>query len=100
MYVVLKIPEKNVHSLHTFRPSNIHYQFVGHYNSTILINNENRKHVSFKKKQMQTEIVFEPANDKIYTRLVCSLIRVFADRMCLLQPQWYPKKDKRESLPY
>ena len=26
------------------------------------------------------------------------LIRVFADRMCLLQPQDYPKTDKRESL--
>ena len=29
-----------------------------------------------------------------------NLIRVFADRMCLLQPQGYPKSDKREPLPY
>ena len=29
-----------------------------------------------------------------------SLIRVFADRMCLLQPPGCPKRDKREPLPY
>ena len=29
-----------------------------------------------------------------------SLIRVFADRMCLRQPPGYPKKDKREPIPY
>ena len=29
-----------------------------------------------------------------------SLIRVFADPMCLLQPQNYPKRDTREPLPY
>ena len=29
-----------------------------------------------------------------------SLIRVFADRMCLLKPPIYPKRDKREPLPY
>ena len=29
-----------------------------------------------------------------------SLIRVFADGMCLLQPQDYPKKDKWEPMPY
>ena len=30
----------------------------------------------------------------------CSLIRVFAERMCLLRPPDYPKKDKWELLPY
>ena len=30
----------------------------------------------------------------------CSLIRVFADHMCLLQPPGYPKTDKQEPLPY
>ena len=29
-----------------------------------------------------------------------SLIRVFADRVCLLQPPGCPKRDKREPLPY
>ena len=29
-----------------------------------------------------------------------SLIRVFADRICLPQPLGYPKRDERESLPY
>ena len=29
-----------------------------------------------------------------------SLIRVFTDHVCLLQPRGYPKGDKRESLPY
>ena len=29
-----------------------------------------------------------------------SLIRPFADRMCLLQPPGYPERDKREPLPY
>ena len=29
----------------------------------------------------------------------CNLISVFADRLCLLQPQGYPKKDKQEPLP-
>ena len=28
------------------------------------------------------------------------LIRVYADRMCLLQPSGYPKRDKQEPLPY
>ena len=54
----------------------------------------------------------EPAHDKPYNKTcatskdsdqpahLCSLIRVFADNMCLLQPQGYSKKDKRESLPY
>ena len=29
-----------------------------------------------------------------------NLIRVFADRMCRLKPPDYPKRDKREPLPY
>ena len=29
-----------------------------------------------------------------------SLIRVFADRMCLLQTPGYPKRDEQELLPY
>ena len=28
------------------------------------------------------------------------LIRVFADRMCLLQPPGYPKRDEQKLLPY
>ena len=28
------------------------------------------------------------------------LVRVFADRMCLVQPPGYPKRDEREPLPY
>ena len=54
---------------------------------------------------------YEPAHDKTYTKAYAtsedsdqpayprSLIRVFADRMCLLQPPGYPKGDKREPLP-
>ena len=30
----------------------------------------------------------------------CNLIRVLTNRMCLLQPPGYPKRDKQESLPY
>ena len=38
---------------------------------------------------------------KIHISLcICSLIRVFADHMCLLQPPGYPKRDKQEPLPY
>ena len=29
-----------------------------------------------------------------------SLVRVFADRTCLLQPLGFPKKDEQELLPY
>ena len=29
-----------------------------------------------------------------------SLIRLFADRTCLLQPPGYPKRDKQEPLPF
>ena len=55
---------------------------------------------------------FEPAHDKNYNKTCAtredsdqsahprSLIRVFADRMRLLQPPGYPKKDERELLPY
>ena len=54
---------------------------------------------------------FEPAHDKTYSKTCAtsedsdqpvhlySLIRIFADRMCLLQSPSYPKTDKRESLP-
>ena len=55
---------------------------------------------------------FEPERDKKYNKTCAtsedsdqpahsrSLIRVFAGRMCLLQPPSYPKTDKREPLPY
>ena len=55
---------------------------------------------------------YEPAHDKTYTTTCAtsedsdqpahsrSLIRVFADRMCLLQHPGYPKRDTREPLPY
>ena len=54
----------------------------------------------------------EPAHDKTYGKACAtsedsdqpahprSLIRVFADRMCLLQPPGDPKKDRRELLLY
>ena len=54
----------------------------------------------------------EPAHEKTYNKTCAtcedsiqpayprSLIRVFADRMCLVQPPSYPKRDKREPLPY
>ena len=56
--------------------------------------------------------IFEPAHDKAYNKTCATsedsdqpahprrLMRVFTDRMCLLQPPGYPKRDKRESLPY
>ena len=52
---------------------------------------------------------WEPAHDKTYNKTCAisegsdqpahprSLIRVFADRMCPLQPPGYPKRDKRKS---
>ena len=55
---------------------------------------------------------YEPAHDKTYSKSCTtsedsdqtahprSLIRVFADRMCLLQLPGYPKKDEREPLAY
>ena len=55
---------------------------------------------------------FEPAHDKTYNKTCAtsedsdqpahsrSLIRVFADDKCLLQPPVYSKRDKRESLLY
>ena len=54
----------------------------------------------------------EPVHDETYN-MICetsedsdqnahlrSLIRVFADRIGFLQPPGYPKRDKRDSLPY
>ena len=58
------------------------------------------------------KIVFEPAHNKTYNKTfptnedsdqpvdLRSLIRIFADCTCLLQPLGYPKKDKWELLPY
>ena len=55
---------------------------------------------------------YEPVHDKTYNKTYttsknsdqprhpCSLIRVFADCMCFLQPLPYPKRDTREALPY
>ena len=54
----------------------------------------------------------EPEHNKTYNKTCAtsedsdqpahlpSLIRVFADRMCLLQPPDYSKRDKQEPLPY
>ena len=55
---------------------------------------------------------YERVHDKNYSKTcaisqdsdqsvhLCSLIRVFADHMCLLQSPGYPKRDKGEQLPY
>ena len=55
---------------------------------------------------------FEPKHNKSYNNICVSsedsdqtahprsLIWVFADRICLLHPPSYPKRDKRKSLPY
>ena len=55
---------------------------------------------------------FEQAHDKTYNKTFAtikdsdqpvysrSLIRVLADRLCLLQPPGYPTRGKREPLPY
>ena len=40
----------------------------------------------------------QPAKTQTSLR-ICSLIRVFAYRMCLLHPSGYPKRDKQEPLP-
>ena len=54
----------------------------------------------------------EPVHNKTYNKTcatseesdqpahLCSLIRVFADGMSLLQPLGYPKRNKKEPLPY
>ena len=50
--------------------------------------------------------ITEPAHDKFTIKVVgpaktpLSLVTVFADRMRFLQPSAYPKRDKREPLPY
>ena len=57
------------------------------------------------------DYIIEPAHDKTYKTSATSedsdqpehprsLIRVFTDCMCLLQPTGYPKSDTREPLPY
>ena len=55
------------------------------------------------------DVIIEPAHDKTYNKILassedsdqpaypCSLIRVFSDLMCLLQP---PKRGKQKSLAY
>ena len=55
---------------------------------------------------------FETAHDKIYNKTFATsedsdqpahpriLFRVFADRMCLLQPTGYPRRFERELSPY
>ena len=55
--------------------------------------------------------IIESAHEKTYNKTCAtsedsdqpahprSLIRVFADRKCILQPPGYPKRDKREPLP-
>ena len=61
---------------------------------------------------LEEMLIFEPAHDKTYNKTCATsedsgqpahprrLIRVLADRMCLLQPPGYPKRDKGEVLPY
>ena len=56
--------------------------------------------------------IYESAHNKTYNKTCAtskdsdqtahprSLIRVFADHMCLLQPPGYPKRDEKEPLPY
>ena len=68
------------------------------YSSILNVNNtmydsipKNSK--TYKKTSATSEDSDQPAHPR-------SLIRVFADRMCLLQPPGYPKKDKREPLVY
>ena len=62
--------------------------------------------------QVSAKFIDEPEHDKTYSETCApskdsdqpahprSLIRVFADRMYLLQPSSYPKKDKRKPLTY
>ena len=46
-------------------------------------------------------LTFESAHHKTYNKTCgTSLIRVFTDRLCLLQPPGYPKRDKWEPSPY
>ena len=57
-------------------------------------------------------VTYEPAHNKTFNKTCAtsedsaypahlrSLIKVFADRMCLLPPSSYLKRDKRESLQY
>ena len=45
----------------------------------------------------KTCVTSEDSNQTAHPR---SLIRVFADRMCFLQPLGYPWRNKREHLPY
>ena len=56
-------------------------------------------------KELKNILIFEHAHDKTYNKTcatsensdqhahLCSLIRVFADSICLLQPPGYPKTD-------
>ena len=55
--------------------------------------NEPGHNKTYNKTYVTSEDSDQPAN-------LHSLIRVFTDRMCLLQPPGYPKRDKRELLPY
>ena len=54
-------------------------------------------------------LIYEPVHDKTYNKTYATgkdsdqpahLSSLFADHMCLLQPQGYLKRDKREPLPY
>ena len=61
--------------------------------------------------QQVVTLVYNPAHDEAYNKACAtsknsdqpahprSLIRVFADRMFLLQSTGYPKRDKRKPLP-
>ena len=83
-----------------------------------MFNNLGSRTVSFPSKARKQKIInfrnnhkIAPAHDKTYNKACatsedldqpahpCSLIRVFEDRMCLLQPLGYPKRDKRDPLP-
>ena len=65
-----------------------------------------------KKKKTSTKVIFEQVHNKTCNKTCAAsegsdqpadqrnLIRIFADRMCRLQPPGYPKRDKREPLPH
>ena len=46
------------------------------------------------------ELIFATSEDSDQPAHPRSLIRVLADRMCLLKPPGYPKRDEQEPLPY
>ena len=78
----------------------------------ILLSMQNYFQCSHSYFRFYSGILYEPTHDKTNNKTCAtsedsdqtahprSLIRVFADRMCLLQPQSYPKRNKQEPFPY